>query len=115
MVGTLVGMAMLLQTAGQDVTKIGGGLSIAMMATLYGILAARLLCLPAADKLLTKEEARRFRYYMLAEGLSLLAEKQNPLYVQDRLNSFLDPSTHFDFHQTMRVVGRTKSAVPVAA
>lgn len=106
MVGTLVGMAVLLQGAGRDVTQVSSGLGIAMMATLYGILIARLLCLPAADKLLTREEARRFRNYMMAEGLAMLAAKQNPLYVQDRLNSFLDPSQHFDFHKIARARSR---------
>ena len=111
MVGTLIGMALLMQSAGRGITEIGSGLGIAMMATLYGILIARLLCLPAADKLLTKEEGRRFRHYMLAEGLFMLAEKQNPLYVQDRLNSFLDPAQHFDFHKIARSARHGKFAM----
>jgi chemotaxis protein MotA len=95
MVGTLIGMVTLLQNVGADITGIGGGLAIAMLSTLYGILVARLICLPAADKLLLNEERARFRNYMLTEGLVMLSEKQSPFYVQDKLNSFLEPTKHF--------------------
>ena len=75
---------------------IGTGLAVALLATLYGIIMARLFCLPAADKLMQKEEIMRFRNYMMTEGLVLLAEKQSPRYMQDKLNSFLDPAIHFN-------------------
>lgn len=96
MVGTLVGMVIMLQNIQGDMSRIGGGLAVALLATLYGIIMARLFCLPAADKLMQKEEIMRFRNYMMTEGLVLLAEKQSPRYMQDRLNSFLDPNIHFD-------------------
>ncbi len=96
MVGTLVGMVIMLQNIQGDMTKIGTGLAVALLATLYGIIVARLLCLPAADKLMQKQEIMRFRNYMMTEGLVLLAEKQSPRFMQDRLNSFLEPSIHFN-------------------
>lgn len=96
MVGTLIGMVMTLHTVSSDFSGIESGLAIAMLATLYGILVARLVCLPAADKLLQKEENIYFRNQMLIEGLILLTEKHNPFYIQDRLNSFLEPARHFD-------------------
>jgi chemotaxis protein MotA len=95
MVGTLIGMVIILKNVGMDINGIGGGLAIAMLSTLYGILIARLVCLPAADKLLRQEEKERFRNYMLTEGMAILAEKQSPFYTQDKLNSFLQPSQHF--------------------
>lgn len=96
MVGTLVGMVIMLQNIQGDMTLIGTGLAVALLATLYGIIMARLVCLPAADKLMQKEEVMRFRNYMMTEGLVLLAEKQSPRYMQDKLNSFLDPANHFN-------------------
>jgi len=96
MVGTLVGMILLLRNVGLDISNLGSGLGVAMLSTLYGILAARLVCLPAADKLLQQEETTRFSHYMLAEGFAMLAEKHSPYYMLDRLNSFLTPSKHFD-------------------
>jgi len=98
MVGTLIGMVLIMKNIGMDMSSIGGGLAIAMLSTLYGILMARLVCLPAADKLLQKEEGERFRNYMLTEGLAMLAEKQSPFYMQDKLNSFLEPAKHFSLN-----------------
>jgi chemotaxis protein MotA len=102
MVGTLVGMVIMLQNVQGDMTKIGSGLGIALLATLYGIITARLFYLPAADKLMQKEEIMRFRNYMMTEGLCLLAEKQSPRYMQDKLNSFLDPAIHFDLDEQIK-------------
>ena len=97
MIGTLVGMVTILNNVGSDISNIGGGLAIAVCSTLAtGLLAARLVCLPAADKLLQREENKHFRNDMMAEGFALLAEKQKPYYVQDKLNSFLEPSQQID-------------------
>lgn len=108
MIGTLVGMvAMLSQmgsAAGEDnmVALIGVGMSLALIATLYGVLLARMVFLPAANKLLQKEETERFRNQMVVEGLIMLAEKKTPRFMQDRLNSFLEPEYHFDIDRQMR-------------
>lgn len=102
MVGTLVGMVIMLQNIQGDMSQIGTGLAVALLATLYGIIVARLVCLPAADKLAQKEEIMRFRNYMMTEGLVLLSEKQTPRYMQDKLNSFLDPSIHFNLDDELK-------------
>lgn len=110
MVGTLVGMVIMLQNIQADMSMIGMGLAVALLATLYGIIVARLICLPAADKLMQKEEIMRFRNYMMTEGLVLLAEKQSPRYMQDKLNSFLDPAIHFDLDSQLKNYGATLAA-----
>ncbi|MFW0777684.1 MAG: motility protein A [Rickettsiales bacterium] len=115
MVGTLVGMVIMLQNIQGDMTKIGTGLAVALLATLYGVLVARLLCLPAADKLMQKEEIMRFRNYMMTEGLVLLAEKQSPRFMQDRLNSFLDPKIHFDLDEQLKKVDEAPDTKKTAA
>jgi chemotaxis protein MotA len=102
MVGTLVGMVIMLQHLQADMSNVGTGLAIALLATLYGIITARLFYLPAADKLMQKEEIMRFRNYMMTEGLVLLAEKQSPRYMQDKLNSFLDPAIHFNLDTQLK-------------
>jgi len=102
MVGTLVGMVIMLQNIQGDMSRIGMGLAVALLATLYGIIAARLFCLPAADKLMQKEDVMRFRNYMMTEGLVLLSEKQSPRFMQDKLNSFLDPADHFNLDEYLK-------------
>lgn len=106
MIGTLVGMVAMLSEMGSgadDMVKvIGHGMSLALVATLYGVMLARMLFLPAANKLLQKEETERFRDLMVVEGLVMLAEKKSPRFMQDRLNSYLEPEHHFDIDRQMR-------------
>lgn len=107
MIGTLVGMvAMLNQMASSPenmVATIGTAMSLALIATLYGVVLARMVFLPAANKLLQKEETERFRNLMVVEGLTMLAEKKSPRFMQDRLNSYLEPLHHFDIDRQLRM------------
>ena len=95
MVGTLVGLVVMLDNM-QDPSALGPALAIALITTLYGILLARWIFMPAASKVLQREEIIRFRNYLVAEGLSLLADRKSPRYIQDKMNSYLDPSLHFN-------------------
>ena len=40
---------------------------------------------------------------MLSEGLAILAEKQSAFYMQDKLNSFLEPSKQFALDDTKQL------------
>ena len=94
MVGTLVGLVIMLGNLA-DPSALGPALSIALLTTLYGVLLARMILIPAASKIQQREEIVRFRNYLVAEGLALLAERKSPRYIQDKMNSYLDPAIHF--------------------
>lgn len=96
MIGTLVGLIIMLGQMGSDPSALGPGMAVALITTLYGVLMPRLLLLPAASKIQQREEIVRFRNYLVAEGLALLADRKSPRFIQDAMNSFLDPSIHFD-------------------
>jgi chemotaxis protein MotA len=102
MIGTLVGLVIMLDKMGADPGGLGKGLAIALITTLYGVLLARMVLLPAASKIQQREEILRFRNYLVAEGLALLAERKSPRYIQDRMNSYLDPSLHFNIDKHMK-------------
>lgn len=107
MIGTLVGMVAMLAQMGSNsgtdmVGTIGSGMSLALVATLYGVVLARMVFLPAANKLLQKEDTERARNLMMVEGLCMLAEKKTPRFMQDRLNSYLEPINHFDIDRQLR-------------
>lgn len=106
MIGTLVGLVAVLDSMGNGATGVAGaigkGMAIALITTLYGVFFARMVFLPAASKLLQQEETERFRNLMMAEGLTLLAAKRTPRYMQDRLNSYLDPAIHFNIDRQLR-------------
>ncbi len=96
MIGTLVGLIIMLDNMGADPTKLGAGLAVALCTTLYGVLFARLIFGPASSKILQRESIVRFRNYLVAEGLALLADRKSPRYIQDKMNSYLDPAIHFN-------------------
>jgi len=102
MIGTLVGLIIMLDSMGGDPGSLGAGLAVALATTLYGVLFARLILLPVADKVQQREQIIRFRNVLVAEGLVMLAERKNPRQIQDRLNSFLDPTIHFDIDKVKK-------------
>jgi len=102
MIATLVGLAIMLDTLGTDPSQIGPGMAIGLMGTLYGVSFARIILMPTASKVQQREEIIRFRNFLVAEGLALLAERRSPRYIQDRMNSFLEPNQHFDIDVMLR-------------
>ena len=102
MIGTLVGLVIMLDEMGGDPSALGPGLAVALITTLYGILLARLIFAPAASKLQQREEIARHRGYLIAEGLSMLADKASPRHIQDRMNSHLDPTVRYDIDRQLK-------------
>lgn len=96
MIGTLIGLIIMLGAMGSDPAALGAGLAVAMITTLYGVLFARMIYMPVAAKILQREQIVRFRNYLVAEGLALLAERKSPRFIQDKMNSYLDPAIHFN-------------------
>lgn len=96
MVGTLVGMIIMLGNFSNDMSGVGKGLSVALLATLYGVVTARMVYIPAASKIIQKQEGLRFRNQLITEGMVQLVANKSPRYIQDWLNSFLRPESHYD-------------------
>lgn len=112
MVGTLVGMIIMLsRLSGDDMSAVGASLAVAFLSTLYGVMSARMLYIPAATRLRAQVEQSRFRDQLIVEGMTMLAAGKQPMQVQDRLNSFLRPENHDYFNV---FVGHRTAAEPQA-
>ncbi len=96
MIGTLVGLVIMLDNLKADAGQLGQGLALALITTLYGVITANLIFKPAALKVDQQNNVIRFRNTLITEGFVMLSQKADPLKLQDRLNSFLDPKIHFD-------------------
>jgi chemotaxis protein MotA len=94
MVGTLIGMVAMLYSLTDNPAGIGQTLAISFLSTLYGVVTARMLYMPAAAKLTQKLDALRFRNQLITEGMVMLSAGRTPTFIQDRLNSFLNPEIH---------------------
>ena len=95
MAGTLIGLVILLSNLA-DKDSIGVGMAIAIITTLYGVIFANLILKPTAAKLEQYNGIQRFRDLLILEGVSMLPNKPDPYYIQNHLNSYLNPKFHFD-------------------
>lgn len=114
MVGTLVGMVIMLGRFGDDMSGVGHGLAISLLATLYGVVTARMVYMPAASKIMQKQDGLRFRNHLIAEGMAMLVANRSPRFIQDRLNSFLRPESHYDMDSRIEAEIRTDPNMTVA-
>ena len=96
MIGTLVGLVIMLSNMSGDPTAIGAGMAVALITTLHGVLFANLFFKPAARKLEQQYSIIKYRDTILLEGISMLPNKPHPYTVQAHLNRYLDSSNHFD-------------------
>jgi chemotaxis protein MotA len=90
MLGTLIGLVSLMTVLGTGgMGLIGHHLSIALMATFYGLLLSNLICKPIAVKLERRTEQRVVLMNMIMQGVSMMCERRGPALVRETLNSFM--------------------------
>lgn len=75
-----------------DPTKLGAGIAVAFVATVYGVGTANLIYLPIAGKLKLKMREEVILKEMIIEGLISLSEGENPRRVEEKLAGFLRDS-----------------------
>lgn len=72
-----------------DPTKLGGGIAVAFVATIYGVGAANLLFLPIAHKLKTIITTEVRHRDLILDGLLGIANGENPKLIGARLEGYL--------------------------
>lgn len=90
MIGTLIGLVQMLRTL-DDPSKIGGGMAVALLTTLYGAVVANLFCIPLAGKLEQRSAQEMMVRELMMIGVLSLVDGQSPRGVKDRLVAFLSP------------------------
>ena len=95
MLGTLIGLSIMLGKMGGDPAAIGPSMAVALVTTFYGIILARLIFIPLSTKIAARYDVSLFKNTMIKEGLVLLAERKSPRYIQDKINSFVDVKDQF--------------------
>ena len=96
MIGTLIGLIIMLDNMGGDIANVGPGLALALLTTLYGVIFAQLIFKPAAEKVRQTQEMIRYRNVILMESLVLLSEGKPSFEIQDQINRFLPPKSWID-------------------
>lgn len=88
--GTVMGLVHMLSNV-DDPAAMGPAISVAFLATLYGVAVANLIYLPIASKLTIRSEEETGQCEILLEGLMSLQAGLSPMVVEERLKSFLRP------------------------
>ncbi len=73
-----------------DPAKLGGGIAVAFVATVYGVGLANLVFLPIAGKLKINLRVETRRCEMIQDGLVGIANGENPRLIAARLHGYLD-------------------------
>ena len=88
MVGTLIGLVSMFGHM-DDPKKIGPGMAIALLTTLYGAVVANVLALPVADKLANRAAEEATNRTLIIEALVMIRDGKNPSSIKDELASYL--------------------------
>jgi len=91
MIGTLVGLVAMLANM-SDPSKIGAGMAVALLTTLYGAIFANVVALPIADKLAKRSAEEILLKTIIIKGVMSIQSGDNPRVVEQKLKTFLPPS-----------------------
>ena len=87
-IGAVMGLIHVMQNL-SDPSMLGGGIATAFVATIYGVGLANLLFLPVANKLKYSIHCHSQRMDMVSEGITAIAEGENPRNIELKLSGFL--------------------------
>ncbi len=91
MIGTLVGLVVMLKNMGDDLSKVGPAMAVALLTTLYGALIANFVCLPLGEKLALRSKQELFLKSIVVKGVMAIQSGDNPRIVEQKLKTFLPP------------------------
>ena len=92
MIGTLIGLVVMLSGFGEGGTDtLGAGMSAALITTFYGAVLANLFFLPMSAKILTRVAFHSTQQSLYLEACRLIHQKKHPIIVREKLNSYIPP------------------------
>lgn len=88
-IGAVLGLVHVMQTLGEP-SKLGSGIAVAFVSTIYGVGLANLLFLPVANKLKAHIMEHSKRRTMLIDGLMMIANGEHPRFIETKLQGYLE-------------------------
>jgi chemotaxis protein MotA len=86
--GAVMGLIHVMENL-SDPSKLGAGIAVAFVATVYGVGSANLLFLPIATKMEVRNRHEMIINEMILEGVVALSTGENPRLIEEKLLSFL--------------------------
>lgn len=87
-IGAVLGLMHVMQNLSEP-SKLGGGIAVAFVATIYGVAFANFLFLPIANKLKVLIMQQTHLRDMVVDGLGSIASGENPRLIELKLNSYM--------------------------
>jgi chemotaxis protein MotA len=87
-IGAVMGLIHVMENL-SDPSKLGAGIAVAFVATIYGVGAANLLFLPIANKLKALIGRQTRLREMIVDGLEAIANGENPRNIEMRLEGYI--------------------------
>jgi chemotaxis protein MotA len=91
--GAVLGLINVMENL-SDPGKLGAGIAVAFVATIYGVGAANLLLLPIGNKLRARAGRIARRREVLLEGVMAIQEGLNPRLIEHKLRGLLGLDAH---------------------
>jgi chemotaxis protein MotA len=108
-IGAVLGLIIVMNEI-SDIKKVGHGIAAAFVATIYGVGAANLVLLPAANRIKMTARNRRRRQELILEGVCAITEGMNPKLIRLKLDAFSEPERSRPTSSSRR----TRATVPAA-
>ncbi len=91
MIGTLMGLIIMLGNMGGDPGAIGAGMAVALITTLYGAIISNGFFLPFAEKLGFIDKQELLSMEIVVRGIMGIQSGDNPRVIEQKLNTFIPP------------------------
>jgi len=88
-IGAVLGLIQVMKHL-EDIERVGHGIAVAFVATVYGVGLANLLFLPAGAKIKARLEQSLEDKELVLEGVLGIAEGMNPKLLENKLGAFLE-------------------------
>ncbi len=87
-IGAVMGLIQVMQNL-SDPTKLGAGIAVAFVATVYGLYAANLILIPFSTKIKTKYAKVFTKKELIIEGILSIQAGESPALIERKLNAYV--------------------------
>jgi chemotaxis protein MotA len=87
-IGAVLGLIHVMENLAEP-EKLGGGIAVAFVATVYGVTMANVVYLPLAGKLKLRHKAFMTGKEIILAGVLSILEGENPRLIEEKLRSFI--------------------------
>lgn len=87
-IGAVLGLIQVMQNL-SDPSKLGAGIAVAFVATVYGVGAANLIAIPISTKIKLKAQQEFVAKEMIIEGIIAIQAGESPTLIERKLQAYL--------------------------